>query len=405
MRTHETDVIIVGAGPTGLTLALGLARAGRRVVVLEKDAATAEHSRAPAIWPRAQQILAGLGVLDAFVARGITLGTLRLHDADAEAGDVALLTIPVHELDDASPYARLLILPQSQTERLLCEAVRAQPTAEVRFGAEVIDVAQDSNGVRVRYAEDVAGDDVADDRAGGVTELSAAFVAGCDGGRSIVRDCIGATFHGETYDTRAALADIVPACVPDDLPFPRLSTRDGLAVGIRMDAQVWRLILPISAGDELPLDERVERAAAHLFPAVRTAGDYTSVWQSEFRLHRRLASRFGDGRIVLAGDAAHLNSPVGGQGMNAGMLDADVLTKALLHALAHDDDVAAIRDYEQARMTAVREGVNTFTDAMTRVLLFGRGRAIRPVLAAVQLGLRVPAVRRRCLRRIAMLDA
>src|SRR5690606_2316191 len=133
--------------------------------------------------------------------------------------------------------------------------------------------------------------------------------AGCEGGRSIVRECIGATFGGETYDTRAALADIVPACVPGDLPFPRLSTRDGVAVGIRMDALVWRLILPIGAGDERPLDERIERAAAHLFPAVRMAGDYTTVWQSEFRLHRRLASRFVDGRIALAGDAAHLNSP------------------------------------------------------------------------------------------------
>lgn len=383
MRADETDVIIVGAGPTGLTLALGLARAGRRVLVLERDATTAEHSRAPAIWPRAQQIMASLGVLDALVTRGITLPTLRLHDADAgddvdDVDDGALLTVPVHELAGATPFPRLLILPQSQTERLLCDAVRAQPTAEVRFGAEVIDVAQDGDSVRVRSG----------DGTGGVTELGAAFVAGCDGGRSIVRECIGATFGGETYDTRAALADIVPACVPADLPFPRLSTRDGIAVGIRMDALAWRLILPIGAGDERPLDERIERAAAHLFPAVRTSADYTTVWQSEFRLHRRLASRFVDGRIVLAGDAAHLNSPVGGQGMNAGILDADVLTKALLRALA-TDDVAALGDYEQARMSAV-PGVNRFTDTMTRLLLFGRGRAIRLILAGARAALQVP---------------
>jgi 2-polyprenyl-6-methoxyphenol hydroxylase-like FAD-dependent oxidoreductase len=394
MRADETDVIIVGAGPTGLTLALGLARAGRRVLVLERDATTAEHSRAPAIWPRAQQIMAILGVLDAFVTRGITLPTLRLHDADAgdDVDEGALLTLPVYELAGATPFPRLLILPQSQTERLLWDAVRAQPTAEVRFGAEVIDVAQNGDSVRVRCG----------DGTGGVSELGAAFVAGCDGGRSIVRECIGATFGGETYDTRAALADIVPACVPDDLPFPRLSTRDGIAVGIRMDALVWRLILPIGAGDERPLDERIERAAAHLFPAVRTSGDYTTVWQSEFRLHRRLASRFVDGRIVLAGDAAHLNSPVGGQGMNAGILDADVLTKALLRALA-TDDVAALRDYEQARMSAV-PGVNRFTDTMTRLLLFGRGRAIRLVLAGARAALQVPRLRKRFLRRLAMLD-
>lgn len=136
---------------------------------------------------------------------------------------------------------------------------------------------------------------------------------------------------------------------------------------------------------------------------MRTRADYTTVWQSEFRLHRRMASRFVVGRIALAGDAAHLNSPVGGQGMNAGFVDADMLTAALLRAL-DTGDPRVLFDYERARTGEIREGVNAFTDRMTRLLLFGRGRAVRALFAAARVALSVPRLRRRFLERLAMLD-
>ena len=387
MRSPE--VVIVGAGPVGLALALALARAGRRVLVLEKEPSTAEHSRAPGIWPRTQEVLSDLGVIDAFLARGITLPTIELRDA-VQGG--RLLSIPVEELADATPYPHLLILPQAETERLLRQAVESREEATVLFSAQVLGLEQNDSGVRVTFRHD-----------GEPGEVHAAFAVGCDGARSTVRESLGASFDGETYGTRAALADVRPAGARG-LPFPRLSTRDGLAVAIRIDDDLWRLILPFGAGDDLPLDDRIRTAAVRLFPDVASEEDYETVWRSEFRLHRRVASRFVHGRIALAGDAAHLNSPVGGQGMNAGIQDAAVLAHALGRAL-DGHGVESLADYERVRRGEIQEGVNAFTDRMTRVLLFGRGRAIRPVLSLLRLALRVPTLRRRFLFRLAMLPS
>lgn len=383
------DLVIVGAGPVGLALALGVARAGRSVLVLEKEPGTAEHSRAPGIWPRTQEILADLGVLERFLERGIVLRRLALRDADS--GRV-LLCLGLDELAGETPYPGLLIVPQSETERLLARAVAEEPRAEVRFSAEVTAVEQTASGVRVSCRTDGAAAET----------VEAAFLAGCDGAHSTVRESLGASFGGITYGMRAALADVD---LPDagDIPFPRLSTRRGLAIGIRIGERLWRLILPFPAKDDVPLDRRVARAVEDLFPPpVRPDGAET-VWQSEFRLHRRVSSRFVDRRIALAGDAAHLNSPVGGQGMNAGIQDAEVLTGALLQALERDD-AAPLEGYERRRRTAVEQGVNPFTDRLTRLLLLSRGRFIRPVLRLAAVVLHVGPVRRRVLRRLAMLE-
>lgn len=383
---RSPQVVVVGAGPVGLTLALGLARASREVLVLEKEPGTAEHSRAPAIWPATQEVLARLDVLPRFLDAGLCLTELRLHDADR--GGV-LVTLPIHELAHETPHARLLILPQAETQRLLLAALRSLPTVTVLFSAEVRDVTQDGAGVTVRYR--VGGRD---------RRVHCAFAVGCDGGRSTVRRGLGARFDGETYATRAALADIRLA-EDRPFPFPRLTTRDAPAIGIRLDARTWRLILPIAEATEVDLPGRVRRAVARLFEG---ATDYEPIWQSDFSLHRRIASRFTVGRIALAGDAAHLNSPVGGQGMNAGIHDAELLTGALIEAL-ECGDARPLAAYEHARRRAVRRQVNRFTDILTRVLLARRGRLLRPALVAAGIALRSRPVRMRMLRRVAMLDA
>jgi len=385
----EYDVIVVGAGPVGLSLALGVARAGYRVIVLERNAATAEHSRAPAIWPRTQEVLDSLDVMDAFAERGTVRERLALHDVDK--GRDALV-LPLTELAGETPRPSLLILPQSQTERLLAEALQRHEHAEIRFNSEAVSVIQTDEGVQVTCRDAV----------GTERTLSASFVAGCDGAHSTVREAIGATLEGVTYDLVVALADVKLDGV-DDLPFPRFSTRGGVVLAVRMGGGLWRLILPFAAAEDSALDTRVHDAVSRLFPAQQDGSDrpFDSVWQSEFRLHCRMSTRWVDGRIALAGDAAHLNSPVGGQGMNAGIQDAEALTRALCDALK-DGTPAPLEDYARRRRGAARE-VNRFTDRLTRGLLFSRGRFIRPALRVASLLLRIPALRRRSLRRVAML--
>jgi len=120
------------------------------------------------------------------------------------------------------------------------------------------------------------------------------------------------------------------------------------------------------------------------------------------RLHRRLSTTFADRRVVLAGDAAHLNSPVGGQGMNAGIQDTEILVPALLEALdSGSPDPVAL--YARSRREEIQEGVNRFTDLLTRILLFGQGRLLRPVLTLANLATRLPPLRRRMLKNLAML--
>ena len=388
------DVVIVGAGPVGLALALGLARARRDVLVLEKEASTAERSRAPAIWPRTQEVLAGLGVIDTFLAGGIVVPDVELWDADR--GKVRFAA-PLHELADLTPYPHLLILPQSRTEALLLEAVREQATAEVRFSSEVTSLERDGDRVRVRYRNVEDGG-----TEGGEAQVEARFVAGCDGAHSKVREEMGADLEGETYRVRAALADVEvdggAAEGGGPLPFPRLTTEPRIAIAIRIEDRVWRLILPFATDDELSLDRRIEDAVASLLPGL----GWETTWKSEFRLHRRLSTTFADRRVVLAGDAAHLNSPVGGQGMNAGIQDTELLVPALLEALDSDSSTPLAR-FGSRRRQEIQEGVNRFTDLLTQILLFGQGRLLRPVLTLANLATRLPPFRRRMLRNMAML--
>jgi len=209
----------------GLSLVLGLARADRSVLVPEQEPSTSDHSQAPILWPRTQEIFADLGVLDRFLDAGIVRSEVQLWDADRNR---VLLQVPIEELGDETRCPHLLLCPQSTTEELLCDAVRDASSAEVRFSAEVTEVTPQSRGVEVRYERD-----------GTSHTATASFVAGCDGAHSRVRDIIGASFEGRTYSMQTALADPMFEDDPD-MQSPRMTRRRGVAAGIRIDEHEHR---------------------------------------------------------------------------------------------------------------------------------------------------------------------
>jgi 2-polyprenyl-6-methoxyphenol hydroxylase-like FAD-dependent oxidoreductase len=384
MEEPSRDVAVVGGGPVGLAVALGLARKNRSVIVLEKNDGLSEHSRAPLIWPRTQEILSDLGVVGRFEEAGIVRSRIQLWHADQEE---PLLRYPLGELRSETPFPQVILCPQSRTERILFKALRAETSAEIRFSAEVTGLTQHQESVELRF-----------DRDGREDSITAAYVAGCDGAHSRVRNAIGSSFRGHTYSAQAALADIT-FHQEQNVRSPRMTRRRGVATGIRIDDDLWRLIMPRASEGRPHLDERIDRAVTDLF---HTA-DYRSVWKSEYELHRKLSPSFVDRRVALAGDAAHLTSPVGGQGMNLGIQDASALISALNGALK-EDTISPLSRYASERREAVETGAVWATDRLTRLLLARRGTFLVPFLRIFGFALRLPPLRHVIMRRMAMLD-
>jgi 2-polyprenyl-6-methoxyphenol hydroxylase-like FAD-dependent oxidoreductase len=428
----SVPVAIVGAGPVGLALALGLARHGVDSVVLEREPQLSRHSKAAGIHVRTRDALRRWGVEDRFLTVGNLIDQVALHDANA--GDRHLLRLDLRCLDDEVDRPGLLVIEQNETERLLWDALRETGRSEVRFGTEVTGLRQDPDGVTLQVRHDGAAD-----------ELRADHVVGCDGPGSTVRGAMGLPFEGTTYRLQPMLAD-VDLDLDDErdaLPWPRLHDRgDGLTAALRLRPGRWRIIhLPARAGPrgdegpvdgprvggatvggatggssvgevpvgevpvdgpsvgEVPVDEVARRAEDVLGP-----GPVETVWRSRFRIHRRASPRFRAERLLLAGDAAHVHSPVGGQGMNAGIQDAHALAWRLAAVRAGGDTERLLSSYDHERRAVVVGEVARFTDLLTRVYLQSPWWARRVAFAAQRTAMRVPRLQRAAVRRFSMVD-
>jgi 2-polyprenyl-6-methoxyphenol hydroxylase-like FAD-dependent oxidoreductase len=355
MAEAEVPVVIAGGGPVGLALALGLARQGVRSLVLEQDAAITNQSRALGVLPRTMEILRNWGVLDRFLARGALRTELTVYRAEDNA--------PVGRID-LSPLARhtkppgILILAQHRTQEILLAAVRESAVAEVRFGHAVTAFQEDTAGVTVQVTP----------QEGEPYAVRGAYLAGCDGAHSVVRGQLGWHLEGKTYPARVALADVRLSDDRDQLPWPRVANYGGaLVAGIRFEEQHWRIIHP--------LPPRVADADAVSPPALAAMverlfgpGPFESIWANGFRIHCRTSPHFRQGRVMLVGDAAHINSPAGGQGMNSGIQDAQNLAWKLARRLDGGIDDLLV-SYEQERRGAVVNDVERYTDFLTRTVL------------------------------------
>jgi 2-polyprenyl-6-methoxyphenol hydroxylase-like FAD-dependent oxidoreductase len=304
------DVIVAGGGPTGMMLAAELRLHGVHVVVAEKQAAPVRHTRSLGLHVRSIEILDQRGLLERFLAAG------ERHPVGGFAG----IRKPVPELDTAHGY--LLGIPQSITDRLLAEHAEALG-AEVRLGAEVAALSQDAEAVTVGLADGA--------------ELRARYLVGCDGGRSAVRKLAGIGFPGEPASMEWLLGEFAVG-VPEEALAAAAAEVSGPLLRFGPSPDVpgnWRFVpraASLAPGGGAPTEEEFRERLREL--AGTDFGVHSPRWLTRFGDATRQAERYRVGRVFLAGDAAHVHPPMGGQGLNLGVQDAFNLGWKLAGAVA-----------------------------------------------------------------------
>ena len=351
----DTDVLVVGAGPTGLMLANQLARWGVRTLIIDRHAGPSLQTRALGVQARTLEIYGKLGIVD----RALELGK-RGTGANIWAQGRKMARVPLGETGrNATPYPFILILGQDDNERIMGDKLRDLGVS-VQWNTDLVALAQEPGRVAVTLK-------LPD---GAERKILAAWVAGCDGARSTVREQSGIKFPGAPYEHVFFVADteVTGSMVPDEVNVYLWQEGFHLLFPMRGDDH-WRIvgILPpaLRNKDDVTFEAvipslRQEAGAGLSFKAC--------IWFSTYRIHHRSAERFRDRRCFLLGDAAHIHSPVGAQGMNTGLQDAYNLAWKLALVVKGRADEALLDSYEEERVPVARRLLNTTDRAFKLVV-------------------------------------
>ncbi len=350
----DSEVLIVGAGPTGLMMANQLARRNVRSILIDRHAGPARETRALGVQARTMEIYARLGIVD----RALELG-VRGTGANLWANGRKTARVPLGQAGaSVTPYPYLLILGQDDNERIMGERLRAFGQS-VQWNTELTELAQDADGVTatVKRAD------------GGTQTLRVGWVTGCDGAHSAVRKACSIPFEGAPYEHVFFVADteVTGNMVADEVNV--YLWKSGFHLFFPMKGQDhWRVVGIFPEGIQ-PEGATFESVLPSIRSEAGAGLDFKACsWFSTYRIHHRAATRFRERRCFVLGDAAHIHSPVGAQGMNTGLQDAYNLAWKLTLVCEGRADPALLDSYEAERLPVAQRLLET-TDRAFRLIV------------------------------------
>src|SRR5882762_1961373 len=350
--TIKTDVIIIGAGPTGLALACQLTRYDVDFVICDKTEGVTPYSKALGVHARTLEIYEQIGLAQKAVAQGTVAGRVRMLERGGEVvGEVDLSNIG----EGLSPYPYMLVLEQSRNEQLMYEWLKSHDR-EVLWQTELETFSQDATTVTVQVKNSSGESQI----------IEGKYLAGCDGPHSPVRHALGLNFEGSTFERLFYVADVRIAWKFSHDALTVCIAPHGVVAFFPMPGEKrWRIVGAFPEGHEK--DERdviYEEIEAQIKKEAQLELDITRVdWFSTYKVHTRHVDKFSAGRCFVAGDAAHIHTPAGGQGMNTGIQDAYNLAWKLALVLKHNANAQILDTYNEERLPNAKRLTAT-TDRM-----------------------------------------
>ena len=357
---HFDGVIIAGAGPVGCTAAALLTRRGIPVLLLEAEPELPKQLRASTFHPPTLEMYAEFAIIDRMKADGLVAPSIQYRDRDE--GVVAEFELAT--LADDTPFPYRIQVEQWRVCEYLLEALAEDPNFEIRFGARVTGARNTNAGVEVELTDG--------------STLSARALIGADGSHSAIRKALGIDFEGWTYEDHYLVVS-TPYELMDDIDDLALINYVADPVEwlvLLRTKPLWRVLFPIhppETDEEAMTDEAIQR---RLKGVVDIGRDYEIGHRTMYNVHQRVAATFRDGNIVLAGDAAHINTPLGGMGLNNGVHDAWLLGELLGDVMLGEADTSVLDAYSKIRRDVAIGHVQRTTH-QNAVTLSNRDAAIR----------------------------
>jgi 3-(3-hydroxy-phenyl)propionate hydroxylase len=362
MQQGKNRVLVVGAGPVGMVCALALNRAGIQVTVFEQEPAPVRDQRAASIHPTTLEMLDRLNVTEMIVPRGLVSETYQYRDR--QSGEL-IAQFDLRELRDEFRFPFVLQYEQYKLTRDIAARYANESDFDVRFSHRVMQVRETADGVELEV----------EGPGGALLKHHGEYVIGCDGGRSTLRKAAKIAFEGFTYEenfVKIATRFDFQSVHPDYAYRTYFSDPDEwcnlFKVRGESDEGLWRAIFPTRAGEAPEYAASPEGVEARLQKFFPKAGRYEIAYANVYGVNQRVAETFRKGRLLLAGDAAHVNNPIGGMGMNGGIHDGINLAEKLALVMQRKEGDKLLDRYSRQRRHAATAYVQAQTIANKKML-------------------------------------